>query len=1156
MKIEFGPTPDGKHYFFPADAIATKTMRREGENGEMVSLFPTRLRSPLATAGTEVEDTKRTYRRENNDKGFATSFYALDYETPAEKLAVRQLVETWKQHFNVEHPYAFTGEYMDQKYRPFFDKMGATYVFGPDKMVIREFADNKKSQDAGHAPAAERFAVARELLEEDIHNFDPNSVSVRNELTKLGGVFVKRGEVTGWVIPPGGNLDPEAWGRDKDRADQLIESARTIAPGEYKNLVDLQISYIIDLGLDEQAFGRKVTKLSEAHELGAFELRAGLRTARTLYANMVAENDRVLGENPAAQPPHELLMDENGRPLRSLVTAAARELGKKNPEITLESVVTNAVTNASKSFESATGIAKQDEDRAKGPRGAYATAEPLKALAKQIANPEENIAAVVSRLEAIQEALPEGATLTPMKAIQPYVAIGPVVAISENYIVQQQTGMREGVEYVEYYVHDRSRFIAENYTNETIAKESASVGHVLTDRTLSAEKWEATIKRGNPIAVGTHAGVLVGMSLQRMEEINPTFASAGPGTQQTMLVEQMTKEVGLARYEGITKAIGAHKNALGFHEKPTLATVGGSLPDLVLQIAATNDFNAKRETELASEREATVTKAKERLDVVHEAMIERAKNAHAATPFADSRSTAAMNRGSARIPAPVRESQLPVEPKLVLGQIYDAAYDLKNLIVVQPVARQGKGDDQTFTPIPGQFYLYNTNDSIDMFAHRNSEGRIARSYHEKKAVIALGFSEGHLVVKKDQGRPVGQIDIDNAMGYFKEKAVEQMAFDKEFRAKRQAETEKYAGFEPGSLESERREWLDGVLSTVKHVVANERNISIGKIMVERQDQNTRFSEEQAFSESGIYVKKADVRNGTVRSVPSDMSIVDLGAVKWMVADVKAIERDVVVVHAYDKENNVSRIYPLPDFAGRDLPVKNSELASGVPVSRTLQKNDLVEFAKTGLDEDGYPEYRVSIIDRELQLGLDAQARKEEAKRRVDAFFPQRVELDKTQTTKESKAALETLREVGFKPRQINVVDHSADGHYMGIVYPVQSGEDRFVALVTNADSYQKQNGEMNIRVIRDQDTVDRVFAKRNHDGIQPEAGGLASIVFRDGKVAVFEVRTKEELKLSANALEEIERLRALGESAEAELSADGSGHGTGEEEEVIHSGGR
>jgi hypothetical protein len=1119
MKIEFGPTPDGKHYFFPADAIATKTMRELGDDGEMRSMFPTRLRTPLATAQTDREDTKRTYRRENNEKNFPTSFYALDYETPAEKLAVRNLVEIWKQNFNQEHPYAFTGEYMDQKYRPFFDKMGATYVFGPDKLVIREFADTKKSQEAGHAPAAERFAVARELLEEDIHNFDPNSVSVRNELTKLGGVFVKRGEVTGWVIPPGANLDPEAWGRDKDRADALIEGARTIAPGAYKNLVDLQISYIIDLGLDEQVFGQKITKISEAHELGAFELRAGLRTARTLYANMVAENDRVLSENPAAEPPHELLTDENGRPIRSLVTAASRELGKKNPEITLDSVVTNAVANASRAFEASSGLAKQDEDRAKGPSGAYATEEPLKNLAKQIMQSDESLASVVGRLEQIQNALPEGAKLTPMKAIQPFVAVGPIVAISDHYIVQQHTGIREGVEFVEYYVHDRTRILAEKL-EESLAKNSASVGAILTDKTLSKEKWDATIARANPIAIGNHAGVIVGLSLQRMEQLHPAWSSAGPATQQTLLVEQVTKEVGLGRYDGINKTEAAHRAAMA----------------------------ATPEAQRLAEREATVAAAKERLAAVHKQMVDAAKEAHSMTPFADSRSTAAANRGSARIPGPVAEAQLPQEPKLVLGVISDTAYDLKNLIVVQPVKRLGRGDSQSFEPIPNEYYLYNTNDSIDMFAHRNSEGRIARSYHDKKTVIGLGFSEGHLVVKKDQGRPMGQIDIDNALAYFKDRAVEQLAIDNAMKAQRQKDVAQYTGFEPGSLESERREWLDSIVTQVKHVVANERNISIGKVMVERQDANAQFTEEQAFNEVGIYVKPADVRTGKVRSVPNDMSVVDLGAVKWMVAEVKAIERDVVVVHAFDKETNISRIYPLPDFAGRDLPVKNSELV-GTPLERRIQKNDLIEFAKTGIDHDGTPEYRVAIVDRELQAGLEAQARKDEAKRRVDSYFPLRVELDRTQTTRESKAALETLREVGFQPRQINIVDISADGHYMGIVYPVEKDNDRFVALVTNADSYQKQNGEMNIRVIRDQDTVDRVFAKRQRDGVQPEAGGLASVVFRDGKVAVFEVRTKEDLKLATNALEEVEKLKALGREAEVELENEA-------EHEVSRSGGR
>jgi hypothetical protein len=1154
-------------------------MRQPGPDGTSISQFPTRLSNPLATSHASDEDKKRTYRREDNEKGFATSFYALDYATTEQKAAVRDLVETWKQHFNAEHPFAFTGEFMDRKYKAFFDKMGAGYVFGPDRMVIREFVDTPRGQKAGYAPAADRFTVARELLEEDIHNFDPNSISVRNELQKLGGACVKRGNLVGWVIPPGADLDPEKWGADKDAADTLIENARAIAPGEYKNLVDLQISYIIDLGLDERVFGQRIAKIGDAHELGAFALRAALRQARQIYSEMVAENDAIEAADPEAEPKHRLVMGDKDRPYRSLVTAALSELGKANTSISLDDVVTAAVRrSAPNSYENLSGLDKRDDDLAKGPSGAYVAAAPMKALARQIMDADENVAGVMTRLEAIYEALPEGAKLTPMRAATPFVVVGPIVAqIWPHFVVQQHSGVREGVEFVEYYVHDRSRFLSETFKDKPAEKLSASIGHLFTDASIGEEKWNKIIERGNPVAIGSHAGVLIAMSLPRMREIHGSWADGSPAQHQSTLVEQLTRETALAGYDGVNRALSNHRQTRAVKTLAPLSSTPGlerienqkhlenvvaviraaenaktatyavmsllgiadesqaeAIIDTIAQFEANRDainaYNAERESQIAADRAKVVAAATTKIAPLHKAMVDRANAAHAQAPFADSRSTAPVHASAARIPGAIRESTLAEEPKLVLGRVVDAAYSLKNLIVVQAVRRVGKGAEQTFVPLPNEYYLYNTNDSIDMFAHRNSEGRIAQSYYKKQTVILLGFSEGHLVAKKDQGRPSGQIDIDSAMQYFKERASEALAADRSRKIQEELDAKKYAHLEVGSFDSERREWLDGVLQAVRHVVANKRNIPIAKIVVENQDRDARYNEELAFNQSGIYVKPADVRQGIVRNVPYDMSLIDLGAVKWMVADVEAIEKDVVVVHAYDREHNVSRIYALQDFAHQVFPVKDSEFVTGIRVERGLVRQDSIEFAKIGIDDSGYPQYTVEIIDRGLQAALKAKNRQAEAFALVDAKF-QRVELDQSATTAEAKAALPVLREAGLQPRQVSVAEISKDGHYTGIIYPVEQGPNRFVAMVVNADTYHKQNGEIRIIAIRDQDIVSRVFTVRQKDGTRPEAGGFAGITFRDGKVAVFEVKTKEDLRLAANALEEIEELKRRAASA-------------------------
>ena len=694
----------------------------------------------------------------------------------------------------------------------------------------------------------------------------------------------------------------------------------------------------------------------------------------------------------------------------------------------------------------------------------------------------------------------------------PFVAIGPIVAMSNNYLVQADRGGTK--QKFDFIAHDRAWFLGQPENDED-RKKSVSVGHVLADRAKDSVLAKA-IADGTPMAIGAHAGVNVCVSLTELGKQYDTvqgrhtgdFERLADGEKQAVLMDAVVREVALAKDAGVLKTIAAGRAASGLAPEPVkpAGADAEAIAEYEADLAATFIANAKVKAERQAEKAKAVADGRKAMEALREAAVAAARASSPA--LHDSRSTPIAPEAMF---TKVRESALVSEHRPLRGVVTDKIGALVLLT------------DATKKP-----YLINSSDT--------AYGEWGKPYTQQGKEYTVGCSRGSIVFLPGNWMQRGANDTERALSA-------QLAIDRSLDTQRQRivdepkvtftrnTKDENEAFNPdvhkvvASAVDERNEYIKSKANTVRLTVASRLGIDVTKILVEGQARDPKFTEQEAYSAAGIYVKPATVaaENRKVKRSADGEMIVDFGKVEWMRARTELIDRDVVYISARDERDNITRIYALECLAQENLAIRDSGLVTGVPQERTLQLGDEVEFLRVGNDDYGRPEWKVEILDRELEAGLRIKA--EAAKRVTASFGPDNA--------KERATLMEGLRDDGVKHiKSVELLETEHDGRHTGTIHLVETKTDRYVAIVENEDRYQRQGGVIRARIERDPDILSKAFSK-DALGVYTAAGAKATLIYRDGK-PMMDFTPKADLALERDNAQEVEEVRELARSAERE----------------------
>ena len=784
-----------------------------------------------------------------------------------------------------------------------------------------------------------------------------------------------------------------------------------------------------------------------------------------------------------------------------------------------------------------------------------------------------NDPAVARMIEAFKKDI-DGGEVIPFVPTKPFVAEGPIVAFNKDYVIQAVITHRGGVDNVEFMRHERAAFLdakfaadgmPTNFTDYEIGAKRATYTEAASeDRgSVSAgdvfkknnEILEKLVNSGQKAYIGSHAGVLVALSPSKMKtQVNAQSGISGGPTWEDM-VQNPNKDISLekARQDVLVKQIvkevrfaanGYDKNAYSFTNllrdlEKTKHPKSNSIEDVAAY--------EQRLENLKTSAKDVETKAMPKLESLHDAATERATAAFEQKAPVQGRSTGVAAH-SASVPPPIKATLFPTEQPPIHGKIARMTMGAELLFVESFSVTEGARP--SLSKPDGKHYVF----SLDEAGPGMVEA--ARFLMEKKVAGA----DGEKVYRKDskgndlvaQPMTIGSVPVDSGMARLvvtKDVWPSQAVLDQKYEqtksrseneaprqergADRATTNDLYSGqFDKINAQenSDRIERLKDAINTVKDTVANKLNVDLRRVVVENRSKNPGYDEADATRDSGIVVSSLGVAHPAFDR--ESMGVTDLAKLTWHEADViytSHMDADVrkqndkhYMLTYYDKAMGVQRIVVCEGELNNEVKIANSEelIDSGKALTTHIEYGQKVLFAEETLQGDREPIIHVQVIDNELEEHREKMAKANQiadiVKDRMKPFGLD-PETQKKYIDNLSEIGIESVRSLKELPLG------NFDGASGTLVPMIDEDGKKWVMMMKNTQSYQKQMGKLEYYKITDEDAISMVHTT-NGNG-ENGLGAKGKVTFDSNKKLHLDMVLKSNIELQANDNRQAEEIR-------------------------------